>query len=188
MKRNSGWSSRVWTRRMTVRNLVPESSRGRNVKNRSWNNTSIMNLSGAGRIDSQEIVQSLRDLGVNISEEQAEKILKRWERCCELGPSTACFSTLSFYEVTWSCVQKSYIITFWFYFDFTQPAKKRGHMSEYLKAAALVPTRWAHVIMSKRDSCLVLLTTWLSVCLSVFLFSSLAGLRIRRGHIWAPIL
>nr|XP_040053850.1 calcium-binding mitochondrial carrier protein SCaMC-2-B isoform X1 [Gasterosteus aculeatus aculeatus] len=30
-----------------------------------------------GWIDSQEIVQSLRDLGVNISEEQAEKILKR---------------------------------------------------------------------------------------------------------------
>lgn len=30
-----------------------------------------------GRIDSQEIMQSLRDLGVNISEEQAEKILKR---------------------------------------------------------------------------------------------------------------
>lgn len=41
------------------------------------NNASIINLSGAGRIDSQEIVQSLRDLGVNISEEQAEKILKR---------------------------------------------------------------------------------------------------------------
>nr|XP_046231445.1 calcium-binding mitochondrial carrier protein SCaMC-2 isoform X1 [Scatophagus argus] len=33
-----------------------------------------------GRIDSQEIVQSLRDLGVNISEEQAEKILKRIRR------------------------------------------------------------------------------------------------------------
>lgn len=31
----------------------------------------------AGRIDSQEIVQSLRDLGVKISEQQAEKILKR---------------------------------------------------------------------------------------------------------------
>ncbi|KAM9734605.1 calcium-binding mitochondrial carrier protein SCaMC-2-B-like isoform 2-T3 [Menidia menidia] len=29
-----------------------------------------------GRIDSQEIMQSLRDLGVNISEEQAEKILR----------------------------------------------------------------------------------------------------------------
>uniref|UniRef100_A0AAQ4PNK4 Solute carrier family 25 member 25b n=1 Tax=Gasterosteus aculeatus aculeatus TaxID=481459 RepID=A0AAQ4PNK4_GASAC len=33
-----------------------------------------------GWIDSQEIVQSLRDLGVNISEEQAEKILKRYVR------------------------------------------------------------------------------------------------------------
>ncbi|XP_038589841.1 calcium-binding mitochondrial carrier protein SCaMC-2-B isoform X1 [Micropterus salmoides] len=33
-----------------------------------------------GRIDSQEIMQSLRDLGVNISEEQAEKILKRIRR------------------------------------------------------------------------------------------------------------
>ncbi|KAM8828018.1 calcium-binding mitochondrial carrier protein SCaMC-2-B isoform 1-T1 [Spinachia spinachia] len=33
-----------------------------------------------GWIDSQEIVQSLRDLGVNISEEQAEKILKRIRR------------------------------------------------------------------------------------------------------------
>ncbi|XP_056287866.1 calcium-binding mitochondrial carrier protein SCaMC-2-B isoform X3 [Pseudoliparis swirei] len=33
-----------------------------------------------GRIDSQEIVQSLRDLGVKISEEQAEKILKRIRR------------------------------------------------------------------------------------------------------------
>lgn len=32
----------------------------------------------AGRIDAQEIVQSLRDLGVKISEQQAEKILKRW--------------------------------------------------------------------------------------------------------------
>lgn len=31
----------------------------------------------AGRIDAQEIVQSLRDLGVKISEQQAEKILKR---------------------------------------------------------------------------------------------------------------
>lgn len=30
-----------------------------------------------GRIDAQEIVQSLRDLGVKISEQQAEKILKR---------------------------------------------------------------------------------------------------------------
>ncbi|XP_071008334.1 calcium-binding mitochondrial carrier protein SCaMC-2-B isoform X1 [Oncorhynchus clarkii lewisi] len=30
-----------------------------------------------GHIDSQEIMQSLRDLGVNISEQQAEKILKR---------------------------------------------------------------------------------------------------------------
>ncbi|MBN3301962.1 SCMC2 protein, partial [Amia calva] len=30
-----------------------------------------------GRIDSQEIMQSLRDLGVHISEQQAEKILKR---------------------------------------------------------------------------------------------------------------
>lgn len=30
-----------------------------------------------GRIDSQEILQSLCDLGVKISEEQAEKILKR---------------------------------------------------------------------------------------------------------------
>ncbi|XP_026067242.1 calcium-binding mitochondrial carrier protein SCaMC-2-B-like isoform X4 [Carassius auratus] len=33
-----------------------------------------------GRIDSQEIMQSLRDLGVHISEEQAEKILKRIRR------------------------------------------------------------------------------------------------------------
>ncbi|XP_035463284.1 calcium-binding mitochondrial carrier protein SCaMC-2-B isoform X3 [Scophthalmus maximus] len=33
-----------------------------------------------GRIDSQEIMQSLRDLGVNISEEQAEKILRRIRR------------------------------------------------------------------------------------------------------------
>ncbi|KAM8743397.1 calcium-binding mitochondrial carrier protein SCaMC-2-B isoform 1-T1 [Acanthopagrus schlegelii] len=33
-----------------------------------------------GRIDSQEIMQSLRDLGVNISEEQADKILKRIRR------------------------------------------------------------------------------------------------------------
>ncbi|KAA8584674.1 hypothetical protein FQN60_008459 [Etheostoma spectabile] len=32
------------------------------------------------RIDSQEIVQSLRDLGVNISEEQAEKILKSMDQ------------------------------------------------------------------------------------------------------------
>lgn len=31
----------------------------------------------SGRIDSQEIMQSLRDLGVHISEQQAEKILKR---------------------------------------------------------------------------------------------------------------
>lgn len=31
----------------------------------------------AGRIDAQEIMQSLRDLGVKISEQQAEKILKR---------------------------------------------------------------------------------------------------------------
>ena len=30
-----------------------------------------------GRIDAQEIMQSLRDLGVKISEQQAEKILKR---------------------------------------------------------------------------------------------------------------
>lgn len=34
-------------------------------------------LCRTGRIDSQEILQSLRDLGVHISEEQAEKILKR---------------------------------------------------------------------------------------------------------------
>ncbi|XP_070844959.1 calcium-binding mitochondrial carrier protein SCaMC-2-B isoform X2 [Chaetodon trifascialis] len=33
-----------------------------------------------GRIDSQEIMQSLRDLGVNISEEQADKILRRIRR------------------------------------------------------------------------------------------------------------
>ncbi|XP_019121012.1 calcium-binding mitochondrial carrier protein SCaMC-2-B isoform X4 [Larimichthys crocea] len=33
-----------------------------------------------GRIDSQEIMQSLRDLGVNISEEQAEKILKSMDK------------------------------------------------------------------------------------------------------------
>uniref|UniRef100_A0AAY3ZXG9 EF-hand domain-containing protein n=1 Tax=Denticeps clupeoides TaxID=299321 RepID=A0AAY3ZXG9_9TELE len=33
-----------------------------------------------GRIDSQEIMQSLRDLGVHISEQQAEKILKRIRR------------------------------------------------------------------------------------------------------------
>ena len=30
-----------------------------------------------GRIDAQEIMQSLRDLGVKISEQQPEKILKR---------------------------------------------------------------------------------------------------------------
>uniref|UniRef100_A0A671Y9D4 Solute carrier family 25 member 25 n=1 Tax=Sparus aurata TaxID=8175 RepID=A0A671Y9D4_SPAAU len=33
-----------------------------------------------GRIDSQEIMQSLRDLGVNISEEQADKILKSMDK------------------------------------------------------------------------------------------------------------
>ncbi|KAF0031868.1 hypothetical protein F2P81_016423 [Scophthalmus maximus] len=33
-----------------------------------------------GRIDSQEIMQSLRDLGVNISEEQAEKILRSMDK------------------------------------------------------------------------------------------------------------
>ncbi|XP_042365341.1 calcium-binding mitochondrial carrier protein SCaMC-2-B isoform X2 [Plectropomus leopardus] len=33
-----------------------------------------------GRIDSQEIMQSLRDLGVNISEEQAEQILKSMDK------------------------------------------------------------------------------------------------------------
>uniref|UniRef100_A0A674MFW7 Solute carrier family 25 member 25b n=1 Tax=Takifugu rubripes TaxID=31033 RepID=A0A674MFW7_TAKRU len=33
-----------------------------------------------GRIDSQEILQSLRDLGVHISEEQAEKILKSMDK------------------------------------------------------------------------------------------------------------
>ncbi|XP_075691385.1 mitochondrial adenyl nucleotide antiporter SLC25A25 isoform X2 [Rhinoderma darwinii] len=33
-----------------------------------------------GRIDAQEIMQSLRDLGVNISEQQAEKILKRMDK------------------------------------------------------------------------------------------------------------
>ncbi|CAL8276633.1 unnamed protein product [Merluccius merluccius] len=33
-----------------------------------------------GRIDSQEIMQSLRDLGVNISEQQAEKILKSMDK------------------------------------------------------------------------------------------------------------
>ncbi|XP_026153377.1 calcium-binding mitochondrial carrier protein SCaMC-2-B isoform X1 [Mastacembelus armatus] len=33
-----------------------------------------------GRIDSQEIMQSLRDLGVNITEEQAEKILKSMDK------------------------------------------------------------------------------------------------------------
>ncbi|XP_073456507.1 mitochondrial adenyl nucleotide antiporter SLC25A25 isoform X2 [Aquarana catesbeiana] len=33
-----------------------------------------------GRIDVQEIMQSLRDLGVNISEQQAEKILKRMDK------------------------------------------------------------------------------------------------------------
>ncbi|CDQ76426.1 unnamed protein product [Oncorhynchus mykiss] len=33
-----------------------------------------------GRIDKQEIMQSLRDLGVNISEQQAEKILKSMDK------------------------------------------------------------------------------------------------------------
>ncbi|XP_041427848.1 calcium-binding mitochondrial carrier protein SCaMC-2 isoform X2 [Xenopus laevis] len=40
-----------------------------------------------GRIDAQEIMQSLRDLGVNISEQQAEKILKRI-RTGRWGPVT----------------------------------------------------------------------------------------------------
>lgn len=39
----------------------------------------ILAFFGEGRIDSQEIMQSLRDLGVNISEDQADKILKRWD-------------------------------------------------------------------------------------------------------------
>ena len=38
---------------------------------------SLLAFCDAGRIDSQEIMQSLRDLGVHISEQQAEKILKR---------------------------------------------------------------------------------------------------------------
>ncbi|XP_072287690.1 mitochondrial adenyl nucleotide antiporter SLC25A25 isoform X4 [Pyxicephalus adspersus] len=41
-----------------------------------------------GRIDVQEIMQSLRDLGVNISEQQAEKILKRIRKCHRWGPVT----------------------------------------------------------------------------------------------------
>lgn len=41
---------------------------------------SLNSFSGVflGHIDSQEIMQSLRDLGVHISEQQAEKILKRF--------------------------------------------------------------------------------------------------------------
>lgn len=39
--------------------------------------TLLTNLVVTGRIDAQEIMQSLRDLGVKISEQQAEKILKR---------------------------------------------------------------------------------------------------------------
>ncbi|XP_040180746.1 calcium-binding mitochondrial carrier protein SCaMC-2 isoform X1 [Rana temporaria] len=39
-----------------------------------------------GRIDVQEIMQSLRDLGVNISEQQAEKILKRIRTGHRWGP------------------------------------------------------------------------------------------------------
>ncbi|XP_040260918.1 calcium-binding mitochondrial carrier protein SCaMC-2 isoform X5 [Bufo bufo] len=41
-----------------------------------------------GRIDVQEIMQSLRDLGVNISEQQAEKILKRIRTGYRWGPVT----------------------------------------------------------------------------------------------------
>ncbi|XP_039575871.1 calcium-binding mitochondrial carrier protein SCaMC-2 isoform X1 [Passer montanus] len=41
-----------------------------------------------GRIDAQEIVQSLRDLGVKISEQQAEKILKRIRTGHFWGPVT----------------------------------------------------------------------------------------------------
>ncbi|XP_069465198.1 mitochondrial adenyl nucleotide antiporter SLC25A25 isoform X1 [Ambystoma mexicanum] len=41
-----------------------------------------------GRIDAQEIVQSLRDLGVSISEQQAEKILKRIRTGYFWGPVT----------------------------------------------------------------------------------------------------
>ncbi|XP_077139986.1 mitochondrial adenyl nucleotide antiporter SLC25A25 isoform X1 [Ranitomeya variabilis] len=41
-----------------------------------------------GRIDAQEIMQSLRDLGVNISEQQAEKILKRIRTGHRWGPVT----------------------------------------------------------------------------------------------------
>lgn len=37
----------------------------------------LTDLVVTGRIDAQEIMQSLRDLGVKISEQQAEKILKR---------------------------------------------------------------------------------------------------------------
>ncbi|XP_063288626.1 mitochondrial adenyl nucleotide antiporter SLC25A25 isoform X3 [Pelobates fuscus] len=39
-----------------------------------------------GRIDAQEIMQSLRDLGTNISEQQAEKILKRIRTGHRWGP------------------------------------------------------------------------------------------------------
>ncbi|XP_043913924.1 calcium-binding mitochondrial carrier protein SCaMC-2 isoform X3 [Protopterus annectens] len=39
-----------------------------------------------GRIDAQEIMQSLRDLGVHISEQQAEKILKRIRTGHQWGP------------------------------------------------------------------------------------------------------
>ncbi|XP_032163050.1 calcium-binding mitochondrial carrier protein SCaMC-2 isoform X10 [Mustela erminea] len=42
----------------------------------------------AGRIDAQEIMQSLRDLGVKISEQQAEKILKRIRTGHFWGPVT----------------------------------------------------------------------------------------------------
>lgn len=49
-------------------------------------------------------MQSLRDLGVNISEEQADKILKRWEWCCDPHKSVyslfPIFSFFSFFNVT----------------------------------------------------------------------------------------
>lgn len=48
---------------------------GRPWLTKCW--TLLMVLVVTGRIDAQEIMQSLRDLGVKISEQQAEKILKR---------------------------------------------------------------------------------------------------------------
>lgn len=101
MKRSYGWSLKVWTKRMMVRvelalkfcciwiilcqNLRIPLRAVEIIKNKFWISP-FLSLSPffslsifvfLGRIDSQEIMQSLRDLGVHISEQQAEKILKR---------------------------------------------------------------------------------------------------------------